>query len=155
MIAGAFIAVFLALAIDSIKGLNLFDVFQAILGFIAPPMSVVFLFGVLWKKTTTRAANFVLSVGTLFSIGTGILYLWVFPSNQYTFWPHFLLLSFYLFLLLAFSAFLLSYFDRRTFIREQPKYILNSPGISSRSVVVSWSLLIVVMISLYVLFNGH
>ena len=70
-------------AIDSIKGLNLFDVFQAVLGFIAPPMSVVFLFGVLWKRTTTKAANFALSFGTVFSIGTGIFYLWIFPNEKY------------------------------------------------------------------------
>jgi hypothetical protein len=34
-------------------------------------MSVVFLFGVLWNKTTTRAANFVLTAGTFLSMGTG------------------------------------------------------------------------------------
>ena len=75
-------AILIALAIDSIKGLNLFDIFQAVLGFLAPPMSVLFLFGVLWKKTTTRAANFTLLFGTLFSLGTGVFYLWVFPDEK-------------------------------------------------------------------------
>lgn len=155
MIIGAAISVFLALAINSIKGLNLFDVFQAILGFIAPPMSVVFLMGVLWKRTTTRAANFVLSVGTFFSIGTGVLYLWVFPSGVYTFWPHFLLLSFYLFLILAFSAVLVTYADRRTNFVNMNTLSIITAGQTPRRVILSWSLLIVVMIGLYVVFNGH
>jgi SSS family solute:Na+ symporter len=155
MIAGAAIAVFLALAINSIKGLNLFDVFQAVLGFIAPPMSVVFLFGVLWKKTTTRAANFILSAGTFFSIGTGIMYLWVFPSNEYTFWPHFLLLSFYLFVLLSLAAIAISHFDTREPAGTQSQAVPVIAFRPGRRIILSWSALIVVMISLYVLFNGH
>ncbi|WP_207492360.1 sodium:solute symporter [Aridibaculum aurantiacum] len=155
MMIGAAIAVALALGINSIKGLNLFDVFQAVLGFIAPPMSVVFLFGVLWKKTTTRAANFILSVGTIISIGTGILYLWVFPSNVYTFWPHFLLLSFYIFVVLAISAFVISYFDKNYTPVTQHQLAFAEAPKPSRRVMFSWAVLIIVMISLYVLFNGH
>ncbi len=155
MLIGATIAVFLALAINSIKGLNLFDVFQAILGFIAPPMSVVFLFGVLWKKTSTRAANFILSAGTLISIGTGIFYLWVFPSDQYTFWPHFLLLSFYIFVVLALAAFLITILDKKTALKDQNQLDFKYVAKPSKSVLLSWFILILTMISLYILFNGH
>jgi solute:Na+ symporter, SSS family len=154
MMAGAAVAVLLALAINSIKGLNLFDVFQAVLGFIAPPMSVVFLFGVLWKRTTTKAANFILSAGTIFSIGTGVLYLWVFPASQYNFWPHFLLLSFYIFAVLALAAFCISIFDKNEkWAENKPMPVFGAQ--LNRWVVFSWSALIVVMIGLYVLFNGH
>ena len=155
MLAGAAFAVLLALAINSIRGMNVFDVFQAVLGFIAPPMSVVFLFGVLWKKTTARAANFILSAGTVFSIGTGILYLWVFPSGEYSFWPHFLLLSFYIFVVLALAAFAISYFDKggQRNMRLQP--VPASAVKPNKWVTISWTVLIVVMIGLYVLFNGH
>jgi solute:Na+ symporter, SSS family len=149
---GAVIAIFLTLAINSIKGLNLFDVFQSVLGFIAPPMSVVFLFGVLWKKTTTRAANVALIGGTIFSIGTGILYLWVFPAATYH-WPHFLLLSFYIFVILAVVTFLISYFDKNAMNQNTLDFgDLPKP---SRAVMVSWIVLILVMLSLYVIFNGH
>lgn len=154
-IIGAAVAVVLTMAIDSIKGLNLFDVFQAVLGFIAPPMSVVFLFGVLWKKTTTRAANFVLSVGTALSFLTGVLYLWIFPANEYDFWPHFLLLSFYIFVVLAIAAFLISWFDKKGQAAANNQLDFGVIPKPSKAVWISWGILIAVMISLYIIFNGH
>jgi SSS family solute:Na+ symporter len=150
-VLGAIIAVFMAVGIDSIKGLNLFDVFQAILGFLAPPLSVVFLFGVLWKKTTTRAANFTLIAGTIISMGTGIFYLFIFPQEKYDFWPHFLLLSFFIFVLLAIFAFLISYFDSNNEKQEAMDYgKLTKPD---KQVKLLWIALVVVMIVLYFLFN--
>lgn len=152
-VAGAVLAIFLTLAINSIKGLNLFDIFQSVLSFLAPPMSVVFLFGVLWKKMTTRAANFTLTAGTFLSIGTGIMYLWILPREKYDFWPHYLLLSFYLFVILSVLAFLLAYFDKKPEDQNTLDYgILPKPD---RKVWVSWGALILVMVGLYILFNGH
>ncbi len=154
-VLGAAIAIFMTLAIDSIKGLNLFDVFQAVLGFIAPPMSVVFLFGVLWKRTTTKAANFALSFGTVFSIGTGIFYLWIFPNEKYDFWPHFLLLSFIIFVILAFLTWLIVVLDENS--KEEAKKTMSFENLPKpdRKVWVVWIALIVVMIGCYIFFNGH
>ena len=59
VLVGAVLAIAMTVAIDAIKGLNLFNVFQSVLGFIAPPMAAVFLLGIFWKRCTTRAANFV------------------------------------------------------------------------------------------------
>ncbi|MCM8568456.1 sodium:solute symporter [Gramella jeungdoensis] len=151
---GAVLAIFVTLAINSIKGLNLFDVFQSILGFIAPPMSVVFLFGVMWKKTTTRAVNIILIFGTLLSLGIGVLYLWVFPSATNDFWPHFLLLSFYIFLLLSVLTVILSLTDR-----SKDKFVSTLdygelPKLK-RSAWLIWAALIIVMIGLYIFFNGN
>lgn len=111
-VAGALISVIITIAIDSIHGLNLFNVFQSVLGFIAPPMAAVFLFGVFWKHTTTLAANAALTVGTVFSIGVGVLYLWVFPADQYSAWPHFMLLSFYLFVIIGIGMVVVSLLDK-------------------------------------------
>jgi len=154
-VLGAIIAIFMTLAIDSIKGLNLFDVFQSILGFIAPPMSVVFLFGVLWKKTTTRAANAILIFGTILSMGIGVLYLWVFPKEVYDFWPHFLLLSFFIFVLLAVLIVLVSYADRNS--KDLHESTLDYGVIPKLPVKVKWLwiALIIVMVGMYMLFNGH
>lgn len=150
---GAIIAIFITLAINSIKGLNLFDIFQSILGFIAPPMSVVFLFGVLWKKTTTRAANFILLFGTIISLGIGVLYLWIFPADQYEFWPHFLMLSFYIFVLLSALIIILSVTDKT---KEKFVSILDYGTIAklTNSAKLLWGALFVVMIALYIFFNG-
>jgi SSS family solute:Na+ symporter len=154
-VGGAALAILLTLAIDSIKGLNLFDVFQAVLGFIAPPMSVVFLFGVLWKRTSTKAANFALSFGTVFSIGTGIFYLWIFPNEKYDFWPHFLLLSFIIFVILAFLTWLIVVLDKNS--KEESKDVMSFENLPkpSRKVWIMWIALIIVMIGFYIFFNGH
>jgi len=152
-LTGAILAILLTLAISSIKGLKLFDIFQAVLSFLAPPMSVVFLFGVLWKKTTTRAANLILTAGTIFSIGIGILYLWILPKEKYDFWPHFLLLSFMIFVILSLAAFLVSRYDQKPAGQSLPDYgTIVKPD---RKVWIAWMSLIAVMISLYFLFNGH
>jgi solute:Na+ symporter, SSS family len=150
---GAILAIALTLGISSIKGLKLFDIFQAILGFIAPPMTVVFLFGVLWKKATTRAANFTLSVGTLISLGIGVLYLFVFPQNKYHCWPHFLQLSFYIFVLLAFLAFIISITDKNANNQNVPEY--KDLVKSGKKVWIAWIILVIFMISMYLLFDGH
>lgn len=151
---GCVFAVLVALAIDQIKGLNLFDVFQSVLGFIAPPLSVVFLLTVFWKRTTRLAVNLVLSAGSVFSLGTGILYLWVFTPDQYPFWPHYLLISFYIFLILTIFAILVSLFDRRGVVYEKPDSQEVLPR-TSRRVWLMWGLLTLTMTVLYLILNGH
>jgi len=151
---GAIISIFLTIAIDNIQSLNLFDKFQAVLSFMAPPMSVIFLLGVLWKKTTSKAINLILIYGTLLSLFTGCLYLWIFPTQKYTFWPHFLLISFYLFIILSVTLIIISKLDRNGQVSEK---ILNTKIIFtySKKALIKWIFLIVVMIILYFIFNGH
>ena len=152
-LAGALLSVVITVAIDSIKGLNLFNIFQSVLGFIAPPMAAVFLLGVFWTRTTTLAANLALTLGTVFSIGVGVLYLWVFPVGQYSFWPHFMMLSFYLFVIISMGMVLISLFDKRS--SKQVFDIKQVMEKTSKGVVVAWVLLAVVMLGLYLFFNGH
>lgn len=171
-VIGAIVAVFMAIAFEGVSGLNLFDKFQAVLGFIAPPMSVTFLFGVLWKKTTTKAANATLFAGTIISIGIGILYIFINTefierlNPAFIFKPihtflifiksiHFLLLSSYLFVILSAMAFIITISDKK----EDPKNksildFSNLPKISKK-VWISWILLIITMVSLYIIFNKH
>ena len=155
VVAGCLFAIVMALAIDSIKGLNLFDVFQSVLGFIAPPLAVVFLLTVFWKRTTRKAVNSILSAGSGLSLGTGVMYLWVFPPDKYHFWPHYLILSFYIFITLIIVAIVISLFD--------PSPVINDASISAvadlpkptRRVKIAWTLLVIVMVGLYLVFNGH
>lgn len=152
-IAGALISVIITIAIDSIQGLNLFNVFQSVLGFIAPPMAAVFLLGVFWKRTTTLAANAALTVGTVFSMGIGVLYLWVFPAEQYTMWPHFMLLSFYLFVVITLGMIIVSILDKTP--QQETLDMKKIEEKPARVVLIMWGVLIAVMIGLYIFFNGH
>ncbi len=150
VLAGCLFAVMMAIAIDSIKGLNLFDVFQAILGFIAPPLSVVFLLAVFWKRTTSTAVNFTMSIGSAISLGIGVLYLWVLPGSG--FWPHYMILSFLIFLLLFVIAVLISLVDGQGVRATQIDQSLVAKP--SKLVWRVWIALIVIMIALYIFFNG-
>jgi len=154
VVVGCVFAVLVALAIDNIKGLNLFDIFQSVLGFIAPPLATVFLLTVFWKRTTKRAVNIILSVGSAFSLGTGIMYLWVFTSDKYSFWPHYLLLSFYIFAILLISAVLISLTDPNGKVFENSA-IHGEIVKPTERVWILWGALAVVMVILYIIFNGH
>jgi solute:Na+ symporter, SSS family len=154
VVGGCVIAVLVALAIDNIKGLNLFDIFQSILGFIAPPLAVVFLLTVFWKRTTQWAVNLILSAGSIFSLGVGVLYLWVFTPDKYTIWPHYLLLSFYIFAILLISAVIISLIDRNGKVFENSE-IHGKLVKPTKRVWLLWGALAVVMIVLYIVFDGH
>ena len=148
-VVGAIISIAITIAIDSIKGLNLFNVFQSVLSFIAPPMTAVFLLGVFWRRTTTRAANFALTIGTAFCLIVGILYLWP-PAWLLIAWPHFMLLSFLLCAALIIAMVIISLADKRQMAYEIPQPIR---GKMSKLVVTAWTLLCIVMVGLYVVFN--
>jgi SSS family solute:Na+ symporter len=126
-----------------------------VLGFIAPPLAVVFLLTVYWKRTTRKAVNVVLSVGSAFSLGTGIVYLWVLPPDRYSFWPHYLMLSFYIFVFLAISAILISLLDKNPVVYQANSSETDVTAKPSRRVKIAWLLLAVVMVILYFIFNGH
>jgi SSS family solute:Na+ symporter len=148
-VIGATIAIILTVAIDSIKGLNLFNVFQSVLGFIAPPMAAVFVLGIFWKRTTMRAANFALTIGTAFCLIVGILYLW--PPEWLQFpWPHFMMLSFELFVILVVAMAIISLTDKDKTVYTIPEPIREG---WSKLAIGLWTALVVVMISLYVYFN--
>lgn len=155
-VIGAVIAIVLTVAIDSIKGLNLFNVFQSVLGFIAPPMATVFLLGVFWKKASARGANLTLTAGTAFCLLVGVLYLWppawltTLLTNNGIVMPHFMMLSFYLFVILMVAMMVVSLLDKKSERHDIPRPIHEDTGMF---VKVAWFALVVVMVSLYIFFN--
>ena len=153
VIAGCAFAVMMALAIDNIKGLNLFDVFQSVLGFIAPPLSVVFLLTVYWKRTTRKAVNFTLSAGSAFSLGVGATYLWILTPDKFPYWPHYLLLSFYIFAFLFIVAILISLLDKSPEIYKPNVEQVRNTLKPTRRVKIAWTMLCVVMVLLYIIFR--
>lgn len=149
-IVGALVSIIITIAVDNIKGMDLFNVFQSVLSFIAPPMAAVFVMGVFFKRCTTLAANITLTFGTVFSLGSGILYLWVIPGA--TEQIHFMLLSFLIFVVLVTAITIVSLTDKSAEVRPAMKMIRERP---LKGVIIGWTLLAIVMVALYVFFNGY
>ena len=156
VIAGCLLAVLMAIAFDHIRGKTLFDVFQSILGYLAPPLAVTFLLSVFWKRTTKRAVNLILSAGSALSLFTGMLNLWILPPDPATgvntWWPHYFLISFYLFVFLLVAAVLISFLDKNKITAVTDAAPLPQ---TDRQVKMLFALLGLVILALYIIFNGH
>jgi SSS family solute:Na+ symporter len=100
------------------------------------------------------AVNLVLSAGSAFSLGVGVLYLWVFTPDKYPVWPHYLLLSFYIFAILMVAAVIISLFNSRGVVFEHTESDGELVG-PTRRVWLLWGALAAVMVVLYLVFNGH
>lgn len=146
VLIGSLLSVFLAVGISLIQGLSFFNIFQSVLGFIAPPMSVAFLAAVLWKKTSHRSINLVLSIGTIFSIGIGLLYY----TGLILSGIHFLYISFAIFVLLGIFVIIFTLRENRTTEMSVPQPETMK---IDYSVKWAWGLLIVVMVAMYLIFN--
>jgi solute:Na+ symporter, SSS family len=156
VIVGCVLAVLMAIAFDNIKGKTLFDIFQSILGYLAPPLAVTFLLSVFWKRTTKLAVNLILSAGSAFSLFVGMLNLWIFPpdlnTGENTWWPHYFLISFYIFAVLFFAAIFISLVDKN----KVTAAIETSPlPKTDKQVKMLFGLLGLVILLLYIIFNGH
>ncbi len=147
VLIGSVLSIFLAIGITQIQGLSFFNIFQSVLGFIAPPMSAAFLFAVFWKKTSTKAINLVLTAGTVFSLGIGILYYCGYILQGL----HFLYLSFFIFVALCCFILIYSILDKTT----SSSTLDYKPIKVYKNVKIAWIILIFVMIGLYMYFNGH
>ncbi len=147
-------AVGFALLVDKFVDEELFKMIQAVIGFIAPPVSAVFIVGVLWRRATSTAAVLALVVGFVVSISVGICSLTKYPNAE--FWPHFLLLSFYLFAGICLFMIVVSLLTRDSPGREglpSLKATYASQKSGSRLVWTLWGILAVCMGAIYLIFN--
>jgi SSS family solute:Na+ symporter len=156
VVGGCVLAVLMAIAFDNIKGKTLFDVFQSILGYLAPPLAVTFLLSVFWKRTTKLAVNLVLSIGSAISLFVGMFNLWILApdavTGENTWWPHYFLISFYIFAFLLLAAIVISFVDKN----KVTAVIETSPlPKTDKQVKILFVLLGLVILSLYLIFNGH
>lgn len=92
----------------TVAKVNLFDLLQSTISFMAPPMAAVFLIGVLWKRATAKAAFWTLVCGLALSLSTGVIYLYVRDPQTWPNYLHYLMLAFYLFVGLSVLMVLLS-----------------------------------------------
>ena len=127
----------------------------SIIGFLAPPLAAVFLIGVVWKRATSQSALVTLLFGTVLSVGIGILYLAKFPSEE--FWPHFLLLSFYIPAVLAIIMIVVSLITPEPKPEHQLSTIKqaykNLGDYDPKAIWVWWGTLAVIMFSIYIIFQ--
>lgn len=165
-IVGSLVSIVICVAVDLIKDIPLFNIFQSVLSFIAPPMAAVFVMGVFWKRCTALAANLTLTFGTAVCLVVGVLYYvmpdGVIPTEVMTQefgivsgvirWPHFMMLSFYLFVLLLVSMVIVSLCDKAPANRTEMAQVKEP---MKPSVLIAWGSLFVVMIVLYLIFNGN
>lgn len=154
VLAGAALSIFLVLGLAEVKGFDLFTLSQSVLFYLAPPITAVFLVGTLWKGATARAANAVLSLGTVLSVGLGTCHLMHFPSER--FWPPSLFMSFLICAGLCLLMIAVSFLDRRgRGAAAAAEAIAPAAGTEPASPLVKrvWGILILVMVALYILFN--
>ena len=157
---------------------GLFDMIQSVIGFIAPPVSAVFLIGVLWRRATSRAALLTLIVGSVVSIAVGFCHLnefagaefsrWVGahvsePAGEYLnlqighlVWDHFLMVSFYLFAVICSFMVVASLLTRNAPSEEQLPSLRDtytSQASNPKLIWALWGVLAICMGAIYLIFN--
>lgn len=157
-IAAALMAVMSAWLMSKAEGTNLFNLFQSIIGYMAPPVTVVFVLGIFWKRATAKAALTTLILGSIISITVGILDL----SNAFAdeagndIWPHFLLLSFYLFcvilVLMIIVSLLTNHGPAETELPTLRETYRQNPGLGKRGFY-AWGGLALIMTGIYITFQ--
>jgi SSS family solute:Na+ symporter len=152
-LAAAGLSVTCALAMARL-GKDLFNLIQAIIGFVAPPMSAVFVVGVLWKRATTTAAIWTLVAGSLVSISVGACHMMDWPSKAC--WPHYLLVSFYLFVGICAFMIVVSLATRPSLVGQDLPTLRETyanQGGQSQTVWILWGILAGIMAGIYALFE--
>jgi SSS family solute:Na+ symporter len=153
------IAVYLKNAQEA-GGLNLFDLFQSIIGYMAPPVSAVFVLGIFWKRATATGAFVTLVLGSALCLGIGIASFnkaeFLLSADGEPLLPHFLLQSFILFcLLLALMvgvSLATQHRETETQLPTLRQTYREHQGLGKVGLV-GWAVLAVLMIGLYILFQ--
>ena len=136
---------------------GLFELGQSLGTYLAPPVSTVFLLGLLWKGATPKAAELTLYIGTFICLAMGFCQLIDFPYKGA--WPHFMLLCFYMMSGLVVFMVVVSLITRKDAI--SPVGVNNAhdvsvpvpSGVEAKSMRFLWVLVALVMSLLYYIFN--
>lgn len=157
-LASALIAIAAAWLLSKAEGTNLFNLFQGIIGYMAPPVSAVFVLGIFWKRATARAALLTLVLGSAVSLSVGVCDITncFADSTGRDIFPHFLLLSFLLFagilLFMGVASLVTAHDPAETPLPTLRQSYRDNPGLG-RTGMVGWGLLAIVMIGLYLFFQ--
>ncbi len=151
-LAAAVLAVFIAM-LYSKSGKGFFELSQGLVSILAPPLSVIFLAGVLWKRVNSIAAEVVLYGGGFVCLLVGACHVLNYPYKGY--WPHFLLLSVYLFTALAVVLVVVALFTKPDYERSLPSILETNrkSGHVAGKAWLGWGVLAAVMVSIYWILN--
>jgi solute:Na+ symporter, SSS family len=157
-LCAALMAVWIAWMMSRVEGTNLFNLFQSIIGYMAPPVSVVFVTGIFWKGATGRGALLTLVFGSALSLSVGLADLTNFfaDADGNDVFPHFLLLSFYLFCGILLFMVVASLLTRRkpdeVILPSLRETYRQNPGLGKAGFA-GWGALALVMLGLYLFFH--
>jgi SSS family solute:Na+ symporter len=157
-LAASLLSVGIAWFLSRVEGTNLFNLFQGIIGYMAPPVSAVFVLGIFWRRSTAKAALLTLIVGSVVSLSIGfcdITNVFADEAGQDIF-PHFLLLSFYLFcgmlVFMAAVSLLTRHSETETPLPTLRQTYREHPGLGVPGFI-GWAILAAVMAGLYLFFQ--
>jgi SSS family solute:Na+ symporter len=149
-IAGILVAI-----IYEAAGKNLFDLIQGLASYLAPPLTTVFLAGVLWRRATAFAAEIILIGGGFLCVLLGALYVLKWPSE--TFWPPYLLTTFFIFCILMVAMIILSHISKHkedaTILPRLSKAYAVSGEKRTKGIWIGWSVVAIIMLMIYIYFN--
>lgn len=148
-IAGEVFAILCALGITRIQGLNFFNIFQSVLGFLELSMVSAFLLSVFWKRSTRRAMNLLLTTETIFSLETGILYFSGLILAKF----HFLLILFLIFVTPTVVTITIIVLTEKANIKTATPETVIRYKTSGKTWILR-GVLIAVMVTVYICFNG-
>jgi SSS family solute:Na+ symporter len=135
---------------------SIFQGVTALICYIAPPITAVFLWGVFWKRASAKAAAATLTIGS--ALGLGVFFLDWFKAKTGWNVPS-MMATFYLFVICSIILAAVSYFKPHRHTPESEALVWKNPWAAVRG---AWTglfdyrlvaaVLIVIMIGLYIVF---
>ncbi len=136
---------------------RLFDLSNSLIAYFAPPMAVVFLLGVLWRRATSTAAFWTLVLGSIVSVSVGLCELNKIPQGFV--WPHFLYITIFLFAGIGAFMIVLSLLSKNApseeqfpTLRETYKKMYAGKEHQARQIWMLWGVLAAIMAGIYIYF---
>ncbi|MCE5271110.1 sodium:solute symporter [bacterium] len=133
---------------------GIFIAINQLIAAIAPPLTAVFLMGVLWKRTTPRAAELALWIGEPVTVAVGLANVLGWPAGFWPHWMNFMFLAFVMLLVIMLFMAAVSLFTRPTAPDKALPTLsgLNRAG-SGRVVYVLAGCLLALIVGLYSIFG--
>lgn len=135
------------------SGKSFFELTQGLVSILAPPLSVVFVAGITWKRINATAVETILYGGGILCIAIGACNVLNYPYVG--FWPHFLMLSFYLFLFLGVVIVVVTLLSAKKEVENTDGTVILSKLqiYENKKLRIAWAGLAVIMVLLYIYFN--